>query len=109
MTSDLDAAMFFGRIDLYSDHWVTSRILVLAGLPGTIFRLALQNRLGELLQRLSSIESSPGCDLLRVLNGRYTNLSYQKTWRRSNLSHFRSFELILTANIPQLLPRSYLD
>ena len=37
VTSDLDAAMFFGRIDLYSGHWVTSRILVLAGLPGTIF------------------------------------------------------------------------
>ena len=27
---------FFGGIDLYSDHWVTSCILVLAGLPGTI-------------------------------------------------------------------------
>ena len=35
VTSDLDAAVFFGGIDLYSDHWVTSRILVLAGLPGT--------------------------------------------------------------------------
>ena len=45
VTSDLDAAMFLGGIDLYSDHWVMSRILVLAGLPGTIFRLASQNRL----------------------------------------------------------------
>ena len=43
--SDVDAAMFFGGIDLYSDHWVTSCILALAGLPGTIFRLASQNRL----------------------------------------------------------------
>ena len=45
VTSDLDAAMFFGGIDLYSNHCVTSRILVLAGLPGTIVRLASQNRL----------------------------------------------------------------
>ena len=44
-TSDLDATIFFGGTDLYSDHWVTSCILVLAGLPGTIFRLALQNQL----------------------------------------------------------------
>ena len=43
--SGLNAAMFFGGIDLYSDHWVTSRILVLAGLPGSIFQLASQNRL----------------------------------------------------------------
>ena len=35
-SANLDAAMFFGEIDLYSDHWVTSHILVLAGLLGTI-------------------------------------------------------------------------
>ena len=57
--------MFFGRMDLYSDHWVTSRILVLAGLPGTIF--LTKSTMVNYLQRLSSIESSPGCDLLRVL------------------------------------------
>ena len=40
VTSDLDAAMFFGGIDLYSDHWVTSRILVLARLPRTIISVS---------------------------------------------------------------------
>ena len=72
VTSDLNAAMFFGGIDLYSDHWVTSRILALAGLSGTRFGLLNKIDYGELLQSLSSIESSPGCDLLHVLNGRYT-------------------------------------
>ena len=28
--------MFFSGIDLYSVHWMTSHILVLAGFPGTI-------------------------------------------------------------------------
>ena len=79
---------------------MTSRILVLAGLPRTIIISVSFTKL-TIVKSESSIESSPDCDLLRVLNGRYKNLSHQKTWQRSNLTlYFRSFELILTTNIP---------
>ena len=61
------------------------------------------------LQRLSSIESSPGCDLLRVLNGRYTNLSYQKTWRCSNLTSLPPFWIDIDREHSfTLLPQNYL-
>ena len=51
------------------DYGRTSRIVVLAGFSGTIFRLAL------LWWSLSSTKNLAGCDLLRVPNG-YTNEIY---------------------------------
>ena len=107
VTSDLNAAMFFGGIDLYSVHWVTSRKQITTGraLGGysdfTVSFTIID--FGEANCKVwVATESSPARTKIRDV---YPMVAVQiyptkkhggvQTWH-----HFRSFELILTTNIP---------